>query len=110
MKSTLCTSLELHLCSESKNDCALRSASHIRVVLNDWLQKEHRQRVQQGVEFNAVLPLPCRRARRKELLAEAVLHVAERHGVVKRSGNGSLKRSPAVSIVLLRLMSAGLQS
>jgi hypothetical protein len=33
--------LKLHLCSESENDRALGTTSHVRVVLNYRLQKEH---------------------------------------------------------------------
>jgi len=46
--------LELHLGSESENYGALRSSTHVRVVLNDRLKEEHRQGVQKRVEFNAL--------------------------------------------------------
>jgi hypothetical protein len=34
-------SLELHLCSESEDDSTLPAPSHVRVVLDHGLQKEH---------------------------------------------------------------------
>src|SRR6266849_11143321 len=94
MENSSSSRLELHLCSESENYGGLRSSSHLRVVLNDRLKKEHRQGVQQRVEFNAVLRLPGRCARRKKLLAEAVLHVAERHGVVKAKRQRLVETQP----------------
>jgi hypothetical protein len=33
--------LEFHLCSESEDDSALRSSSHVRVILDYRLNKEH---------------------------------------------------------------------
>src|SRR6202051_314969 len=58
MSDSFLRSLELHLRSESENYGALRSSSHVRVVLNDRLQEEHRQWVQKRVEFHSVLRLP----------------------------------------------------
>src|ERR1700691_2261934 len=41
MSDSLLRSLELDLRSESENDRVLRAASHVRVVLDDRLQKQH---------------------------------------------------------------------
>jgi hypothetical protein len=83
MSDSFPRSLELDFRPESENDCVVRASAHICKVLNEWLQKEHRQRVQESVELQAVLGLEPRRARRVELLAQAVVHVADGHGVVK---------------------------
>jgi hypothetical protein len=79
--SRLAPCLELHLRSESENDGAVRATSHVCKVLNDRLQEEHRQRVQESVEFQAVLGLERSRARRVKLVAQAVVHIAEGQGV-----------------------------
>jgi hypothetical protein len=42
MSDAFLRALELHLRSESENYGALRSSSHVGVVLNDRLQEEHR--------------------------------------------------------------------
>jgi len=103
------TSLELHFGSESENYGALRPSTHVRVVLNDRLQKEHRQRVQKRVEFNAVLVFQevCREEGTAGSSCFAHIPVT---CVVKVQSSGSLKRSPVVRSVLLRLTSGGLQS
>ena len=44
-KISACVSLELHLHSESEHYGALRSSAYVRVILNDRLQKKHRERV-----------------------------------------------------------------
>src|SRR5271163_2046386 len=75
--------LKLHLCSESEDDCTPRAASHIRVILDHRLEKEHRQNVQQSVELNALLRLKRRHAGLKKLRAQIIAYIAERHGVVK---------------------------
>jgi hypothetical protein len=37
-----CSALKLDLRSKSENDGALPSPAHIGVILDDWLDKEHR--------------------------------------------------------------------
>ena len=86
--------LKLHLCSESEDDCTPRAASHVLVILDHRLEKEHRQNVKQRVELNGLLGLKRRHAGLKKLRAQIVSYIAERHGVVK------VRRQPLVEAQL----------
>src|SRR5215467_6788929 len=66
--------LKLHLCSYPQNCSALRTPSHVFVVLNHRLNQEWPTK-QQDVEFYALLGLCCGGSRR-ELRANTVSHVA----------------------------------
>src|SRR5215472_552817 len=60
----------------------MRMSADIRVVLNDGLQQQHGSDVEKRIEFDGVLGLERRRAGGRELLAEMILHIPERHRVV----------------------------
>src|SRR5258708_19656883 len=72
-------SLKFHLRSESKNNRALHASARVRVVLNDRLQKEHRQGVQKPIDLHAVPPPPSRRAGQEKLLAQAISDIPQGH-------------------------------
>ena|SRR5262249_23390458 len=64
-----CCFLEIHLGSESNHNVAPGSAARVCIVLNDRLQKDHRRKVYQRIEFNPLLCLEWWRAWRNKLLA-----------------------------------------
>src|SRR5215813_13851005 len=72
----------------------MRTSADIRVVLNDGLEQKHWQRIQKRIEFDGALGLEWWRARGHELLAEMILHIAERHGVVNGKRQRLVKADP----------------
>src|SRR5215831_17577235 len=86
--------LKLDLCPEADDDCVLCSAAIVREELDDRLEQQHRKDVQQRIELEGVFRVEWRRTRRRELLADAILDVPERHGVVKRDGQRFIEAQP----------------
>src|SRR5258708_30195390 len=80
--SVLAFSLELHLCSESEDNGAIRASAHVGVILDHRLQKEHLCNVQQRVELNALLGLERSQSRREEVRSLDVSYITQHHGVV----------------------------
>src|SRR6516164_9100539 len=74
--------LKFHLRPEACDESASSNTAHIEIVLDDWLDQE-RSINHQDVELEAVLNLPGRHPGREELRAEAISHIAQRHGVVE---------------------------
>src|SRR5258707_15711399 len=74
--------LKGYLYSEPNNESISANSAHIGVVLEHRLDRE-RPIAQQDVELKAVLGLPGSHAGREEVCAQAVSHIAQRHGVVK---------------------------
>src|SRR6266403_3524789 len=80
--SVLASWLELHLCSESEDNGAIRASADVGVILDHRLQKQHWRNVQQSVELNALLGFGRGLPRREEVWAQAISDIAQRHGVV----------------------------
>lgn len=64
----------------------MSSTADVRVILDGWLEEKHRQRIQKRIEFDRVLRFPGGSPLRHKLLAQPILHVAQRHSVVNWQG------------------------